>query len=119
MHELSLARALHEAALAHAGGRRVRRVDVTVGALRQAAPHSLAFYFEILARGTQCEGAELVQRVTPARLRCACGNEWELAQPSFRCPRCGGGDTRVTAGEELRLESIEVEEEPLSGRLAG
>lgn len=119
MHELSLARAIHEAALAHAGGGRVRRVDVTVGALRQVVPDSLAFYFEILTRGTQCDGAELVQRVTPARLRCACGNAWELAEPSFRCPRCGGSDTRVTAGEELRVESIEVEEELLSERAAG
>jgi len=111
MHELALARAVLDAAVVHADGRRVRRVDVTVGALRQVVPDSLAFHFEILARGTRCEGALLEQRMTPARLCCSCGHEWELAEPSFRCPRCDGAHTRVLSGEELRVESIEVEEE--------
>jgi hydrogenase nickel incorporation protein HypA/HybF len=111
MHELALARSVLDAAVAHADGRRVTGVDVTVGALRQVVPDSLAFHFEILARGTPCEGAHLRQRVTPAGLRCACGQEWELAEPSFRCPCCGSGRTRVLSGEELLVESIEVEEE--------
>ena len=96
MHELALARGVLDAALAHADGRRVTRVDVTVGALRQVVPDSLAFHFEILARGTPCEGARLAQSVMPARMGCACGEEWELSEPSFRCPRCGEG--RVFAG---------------------
>ena len=30
----------------------------------------------------------------------------------FRCPGCGGADVEVAAGDELEVESIEVEEEP-------
>ena len=116
MHELALARGILDAAVGHADGRRVTRVEVTVGALRQVVPDSLAFHFEVLARGTPCEGAGLRQRVTPARLRCECGHEWELAEPSFRCPRCGGGRPRVLSGEELLVESIEVEEELCTAR---
>ncbi|HYB22856.1 MAG TPA: hydrogenase maturation nickel metallochaperone HypA [Solirubrobacteraceae bacterium] len=116
MHELALARGILDAALAHADGRRVRRVEVTVGALRQVVGDSLAFHFEILARGTPCEGAQLAQRPQPARLRCACGEEWELTEPSFRCGRCGGARVSVIAGEELRVEAIEVEEEPCTAR---
>jgi hydrogenase nickel incorporation protein HypA/HybF len=112
MHELALARAVLDVAITHADGRPVRSVDVTVGALRQVVPDSLAFHFEILARGTPCEGARLIQRATPARLRCSCGHEWELEQLSFHCPRCRGGRARVVSGEELLVESIEVEEEP-------
>ncbi len=111
MHELALARAALDAAVLCANGRRVTLVDLTVGALRQVVPDSLAFHFEILARGTPCERARLRQRVTPARLGCECGHVWELAEPSFRCPRCGGGRARVLSGEELLVESIEVEEE--------
>jgi hydrogenase nickel incorporation protein HypA/HybF len=111
MHELALARAILDTAVAHAQGRRVTRVDVTVGALRQAVPGSLAFHFEVLARGTPCDGALLSPRLTPARLRCACGAEWELEEPSFRCPRCGAGRTTVCGGDELLVESIEVEED--------
>jgi hydrogenase nickel incorporation protein HypA/HybF len=115
MHELALARGVLEAALAHAGGRRVTQVEVTVGALRQVVPDSLAFNFEILARATACEGARLHQRLVAARLRCACGHEWELREPSFACPACGGSRVRVVAGEELRVESIEVDVEAEAG----
>jgi hydrogenase nickel incorporation protein HypA/HybF len=111
MHELALARGVLAAALAHADGRRVRRVDVTVGALRQVVPDSLAFNFDVLAQGTPCEGARLEQHLTPARLRCECGEVWELQEPSFRCPRCGSARTSVLGGEELLVQAIEVEED--------
>lgn len=110
MHELALGRAILEHALAHADGRRVRRVDVSVGALRQVVCDSLAFNFEILARGTPCEGAVLAARTVPARLRCGCGEEWTLSEPSFRCPGCGGTQVAVIDGEQLRVDAIEVEE---------
>ena len=111
MHELSISRSILDAAIAHADGRRVLSVDVTVGALRQVVPGSLAFYFEIVARGTACEGARLQTRLARARLRCACGEEWELREPSFRCPRCAGADVAVLSGEELTVDSIEVAED--------
>ena len=51
--------------------------------------------------------------VIAARLECtACAREWEIELPVFRCPTCGGADVRVAAGDELEVESIEVEEEP-------
>jgi len=111
MHELSISRSVLDTALAHACGRRVLLVEVSIGGLRQVAPASLAFYFEILSRGTACEGAELTTRLMPARLRCDCGSEWQLEHPSFRCPRCGGGNVTVLDGEQLCVDSIEVEEE--------
>jgi len=111
MHELSLSQAIVETATRHAGGSRVVLVSVTIGGLRQVVPGSLAFYFEIVARGTVCEGAVLESRLMPARMRCACGEEWELQEPSFRCPVCGGGQTSVLDGDQLSVDSIEVEEE--------
>jgi hydrogenase nickel incorporation protein HypA/HybF len=110
MHELSLSRAILDTADRHAAGRRVVRLSVTIGTLRQVVPDSLVFYFKILARGTVCEGALLQPRLVPARLRCACGEEWELAELSFRCPRCVGAEVTVLDGDELRVDSIEVEE---------
>ncbi len=65
MHELALSRAIVDAALRHAGGRPVEAVHVRVGSMRQAAPGSLAFYFEIIARDTGCEGAELEIETLP------------------------------------------------------
>lgn len=111
MHELAISRAIVDTALAHAGGRPVRRIDVTIGALRQVVPSSLAFYLELSCRGTPCEGAEVLTRVVPARLRCSCGEQWELREPSLACPRCADGWVEVLDGEQLLVESIEVEEE--------
>ena len=59
MHELSLSSAIVETVERHADGRRVTVVSMRIGALRQVVPDSLAFYFEIVARGTVCEGARL------------------------------------------------------------
>jgi hydrogenase nickel incorporation protein HypA/HybF len=110
MHELSVAAAILDTAERHAGGRRVTAVALRVGELRQVIPETLAFYWEIVARGTLCEGARLDQEVVAARLRCArCGAEWEMAEADFRCAACGTA-AEVVAGQELQVESIDVEE---------
>jgi hydrogenase nickel incorporation protein HypA/HybF len=70
-------------------------------------PESLELYLGIVGRDTVCEGARVELELVPARLAC-CGAEWE--PPGFRCPRCGGAGT-VVAGDELLVESIQVEEE--------
>ena len=110
MHELSIGRAVLDGASRHAGGRRVVLVSVSIGALRQVVPDSLAFDFEILSRGTICDGARLEIAFVRARLGCSCGREWEPAEPAFRCPRCGSGQVIVLAGDQLSIDSIEVEE---------
>ena len=111
MHELSIARAVIDVAVRHAGGHPVTQVRLRVGQLRQVVPDTLAFYFNIAAEGTPCEGARLEQELVRVRLRCrTCAHEWAIHEPSFRCPGCGGADAELLAGEELDVESIEVEE---------
>jgi hydrogenase nickel incorporation protein HypA/HybF len=112
MHELSVASAIIDTATRHAGGRRITVVSVRVGYLRQVVPESLAFYFEHVARDTACDGARLELEVVPAFLRCdACTHEWALDDAVFRCPACAATDVRVAGGDELEVESIEIEEE--------
>jgi hydrogenase nickel incorporation protein HypA/HybF len=111
VHELSIAGAIIDTAIRHAGGRRVTAVCLRVGRLRQVVPASLDFYFEHVARGTLCEGARLELEVVPARLRCgACGEDWALEAADFRCPFCGRPEATVSGGDELEVESIDVEE---------
>ena len=59
MHELSIAEAIVDVAARHAAGRRVLRVEVKVGHLRQVVPDSLCFAFGLVAQGTALDGAEL------------------------------------------------------------
>jgi hydrogenase nickel incorporation protein HypA/HybF len=110
MHELSVSSAVLDTVLKHAAGRRVTVVSLRIGHLRQVVPDSLAFYFELVSRETVCEGARLEQEVVPARLRCeGCGSDWDPEDAWFRCTGCGGPG-EVLAGNELEVESIEVEE---------
>jgi hydrogenase nickel incorporation protein HypA/HybF len=111
VHELSVSTAVVDTVVRHAAGRRVLTVRVRLGRLRQVVPDSLAFYFNLVSRETVCEGAVLEQEVVAARLACTpCAYEWEIEVPAFRCPRCGGAEVAVLSGEELEVESIEVEE---------
>jgi hydrogenase nickel incorporation protein HypA/HybF len=112
VHELSLSSAIVNTVVKHAAGRPVTVVTLRVGRLRQVVPDTLEFYFGFVARGTVCEGARLDQEVLDARLRCnACGLEWEIEIPAFRCPACEGSDVAIASGDEFEVESIEVEED--------
>jgi len=111
MHELSLAASVVEIALRHAAGRRVTRVELEVGALRQAVPSALTFSFEVVAQGTLAEGAILDIRAIPARGACRrCGAVSELHLFPLQCPSCGAFDLEIVAGEELLVASLELEE---------
>ena len=111
MHELSVATAVLNTALAHADGRRVSVVSLRVGRMRQVVPRSLSFYFEIVARDTPCAGAALALTEVETELRCRdCERAWSPEIPAFRCPDCGSADVAVAAGEELEVDYIEVEE---------
>ena len=115
MHELSIAQALIDIALAHAGGRRVTLVEVKVGHLRQVVPDALAFAFELASAGTPVEGAALELEEVPAAGRCrACETESELPRFPLLCPRCGSADVAVLRGEELLVESLELEDREMS-----
>lgn len=111
MHELSIAEAVVDIACRHAAGRRIASVEVRVGHLRQVVPDALAFAFELVAEGTAAEGAALAIVEVPPAGRCrACGAEAELEGFPLLCPRCGSADLEVRRGEELLVDSLEVEE---------
>jgi hydrogenase nickel incorporation protein HypA/HybF len=117
MHELALAEAILAIATAHAGDARITAVEVRVGHLRQVVPDALRFNFELVAEGTPAAGAELVIEEVPTAGRCcACDATAELPRFPLRCPRCGGLDIELTAGEELEVSALEVERE--SGGIA-
>ncbi len=115
MHELAIAESLVAIAERHAAGRSVTRVEVAAGHLRQVVPSALEFAFELVATGTVLEGAELVIEEVPAAGRCrSCGAHSRLDGFPLTCASCGGWDVEVTAGEELRVESLDLEEEEMA-----
>jgi hydrogenase nickel incorporation protein HypA/HybF len=109
MHELSIADSLLEIVSRHAQGRRVERVELKIGHLRQVVPSALEFAFELLAAGTCIEGAELVvHQIAPAGRCRACGAETTMGDFPLRCSGCGGLDLELLAGEELMVDALEL-----------
>jgi hydrogenase nickel incorporation protein HypA/HybF len=112
MHELSIAEAIVAIADNHAAGRRVLAVDVKVGALRQVVPAALEFAFELTVQGSALEGAQLRMESIPAVGRCSdCGHISELDSFPFACAECGSVDLELIGGEELLVESIDIDDE--------
>jgi hydrogenase nickel incorporation protein HypA/HybF len=113
MHELSIAESVARVASAHAAGRRVYRVEVKVGHLRQVVPSALEFAFELVTQGTPLEGAELHIEHVPAEGRCrTCGIDSRIDSFPLRCSVCGGLDLDLVRGEELLVDSLELEDVP-------
>ncbi len=111
MHELSIAESVVQIASRHANGRRVTRVQLKIGHLRQVVPSALAFGFELVAEGTPVEGAKLEIEDVPATGSCRdCGAESRLDGFPLQCGVCGGFDLEIVEGEELYVESLELEE---------
>jgi hydrogenase nickel incorporation protein HypA/HybF len=111
MHELSIAQAIAQVALDHAHGRRVHKIELQVGHLRQVVPSALEFAFELVAQATPLEGAELVIEQVPARGRCrACDALTTMTSFPLQCGGCGGLDVELIAGEELLVDALEIED---------
>jgi hydrogenase nickel incorporation protein HypA/HybF len=111
MHELAIADSVVRIACAHARGRRVTTVELKVGHLRQVVPSALEFSFGLVAEGTELEGAALVMDTVPAAGRCrTCGVHTPLPEFPLLCAACGSFDVEVLQGEELLVDSLEIEE---------
>ena len=111
MHELAIAESVVQIASRHADGRQVTKVYLKVGHLRQVVPSALAFSFELVAQGTPVEGAELEMEEIPVTGKCReCGAESRLERFPLQCMTCGGFDLEILQGEELYVESLELEE---------
>lgn len=113
MHEGGLAEELFEHALQRArdaNARRIARIRVSVGALSDATPESIQFYFDALAPGTIAEGAALEFGTSPGRAHCsACGVDVMIDEVYAPCPACGEFALAVTGGNAVYLESLDVE----------
>ena len=115
MHELPITENILEIAVRHgqqAQAVRVTNLYLVIGQLSSIVDDSIQFYWDIISRGTICEGATLHFERVPAQLLCLdCGTSYGIEQELSACPDCDGVRIKVTAGEEFQLQSIEVETE--------
>jgi hydrogenase nickel incorporation protein HypA/HybF len=112
MHELSVTESILEIALRHAQESKAKRITdlyLVIGQLSSIVDDSVQFYWDIISKDTPGEGSKLHFERVPARLACLeCGNEYSPGD-DLACPACHSARVRVIAGDEFRLDAIDVD----------
>jgi hydrogenase nickel incorporation protein HypA/HybF len=109
MHEMAIAEAIFDTVTARAEGRRVERVDVRIGYLRQVVPDALTFAWDVLTQESDLAGCALVVEHVPAVVVCEeCGASTTLDLPIPQCGTCDGFAVTLVTGEEFDLLSFDA-----------
>lgn len=116
MHEMGIAEGILSSSLdaaVEADAVRITKVRVTIGVLTEVCEDALQFAWEAIRPGTLAEDATLEVTMVEASSRCAdCGHEWTHDRYSgAQCPSCGGWLVRLLRGRELKIDSIDIDEE--------
>lgn len=112
VHEFSIAEALASRVLTHAPATgRIRMVEIRVGALRGLATESLQMCWQAVTAGTVLDGSTLEVEQLPWQIDCGdCGRNWTGSVPFVTCV-CGNESPTPTAGDELNLIAITVDDD--------
>jgi hydrogenase nickel incorporation protein HypA/HybF len=113
MHELSVTQSILDLAVNYAqksGATRVTDLNLVIGRLSSIVDDSVQFYWDIVAKGTLCEGSTLHFERIQAEIECLdCSKHYILDEELVPCPNCGSNKVKFLTGKEFRLDSIEVE----------
>jgi hydrogenase nickel incorporation protein HypA/HybF len=113
MHELPVTQSILKIALHHAekaSAKKVLALNIVMGELSSMVDDSIQFYWDIIAKDTIAENAVLRFRRVPAELQClSCAETYHPLDSELICPKCGNIGARIIAGDEILLESIDVE----------
>lgn len=113
MHELSLCQNLMTLIHQHAAGfkgRKVRTVFLEVGQLAGVDHAALLFAFKAVTMNSIAENARLEIIEIKGQARCtACNKLLAIEQYYQGCAECNEFALEIIAGEELRIQSIEVD----------
>ena len=93
---------------------RIRAVHIRLGPLAGISRETLLLSYEVATENTPLHGSKLVIHDVPMLLDCPrCQTSRQVAViHRFCCPECGTPTREVRQGDELELESLEVEAIP-------
>lgn len=110
MHEFSITQNLLEVALKKADSKRIVHVNLLIGPFSDEREETIRFYWRDLAKGTSGEGARLHFRHASTEMKClACGGTFSLDDDQSICAYCQSDRSQMLGGDEIKLESIDVE----------
>jgi hydrogenase nickel incorporation protein HypA/HybF len=109
MHELGITQNIIAIVAEHAKDRKVLKVKLQIGAISAILPESIRFCFDVCAKGTIVEGAQLEIETIAGLGRCnLCGAKFPLGILAAACS-CGSRDVSCIAGQEFKIKDMEVE----------
>ncbi len=113
MHEVGIAqqilRVIESAAREHGQGR-VESARLRIGELSGVEAETLKFALGICSRGTRAEGMAVEIVCVPACVKCRqCSSDWPYDMEVMRCPTCGSEEIMLHGGNDLCVESFEME----------
>jgi hydrogenase nickel incorporation protein HypA/HybF len=112
MREFYLTKKLLDRALKNANAKRILRVNLLIGPFSDEREDSIQFHWRDLAKGSVAEGAEIHFDHVDVELKCLdCSGAFYLDEnyEMCTCKYCFSDHLHVLSGEDVRLESIEVE----------
>jgi hydrogenase nickel incorporation protein HypA/HybF len=112
MHELPITEQIVKIAVEHgqkARASKIEKVRIVVGERSGYIGESIMMYFDIISKGTLCDGAELEIETVKPKLRCPeCKTLFERQPMRFDCPACGADGEPTEIGREFYIDSITV-----------
>lgn len=114
MHEFTLAQGIFDTIDHYIKDKNIKTVlsvRLKIGKLRKVLPESLIFCFGVIAKDSKAEEAKIIIENVDIIGRCkSCMSEFIIHNYSFVCDNCGHSNVELIKGNELFIESMEVED---------
>ena len=112
MHEFSITKSMLGLVLQQAekaGAREVEKINLVIGEMTGVVDENVKFYFNLLSKGTMAERASLSLKMVPMTVQCrGCDKSFPLEESGWTCPYCGNSGVKIISGQELIVESIDI-----------
>ena len=110
MHELSLTQNILNTVLKYAETGQIKHVNLLIGEFSDEREESIRFYWDDLVKGTPIQNAQLCFRQADAEMQCLdCETIFHPEEETITCPKCQSYRLTLCCGDDVRLESIDVE----------
>lgn len=110
MHEFKITQNILDAAIKKAESKRILKVHLRIGSFSEEREESIQFYWRDLAKGTPGDGATLYFEHVNADMKCfGCGGALVFDDGTSICSHCQNNTLHWSNGEDVKLESIEIE----------
>ena len=112
MHEFSLVKKEIERLKDKIEGKRVNKVVFSLGRLSHGTPQSISEAFKNIVVDSPLSNADLQVVSIEPKVKCqSCGEIYRVeGDMKLTCIQCGSGSSKVIAGDECYISSIEVED---------